>query len=255
MTERQKKILDAVIEQYIEKAKPVSSQLLEKEYDFGIRPASIRLEMQRLTDDGYIFQPHTSAGRVPTDKGYRFFVNEILEEGPEDFDVENLCAGDIKDIVRFLQGLTKNLAAAAEALVLGYLENKKIFWKEGWEEILREPEFEKREFRVKFANFLEELEQKILETSFFSRLLSPSRESVIGDLRINSEIRIYIGRENPVKKAEDFSVIISRWQMGREKGIVSILGPKRMNYDRNIGLMNSLCQAVKVSRLSCKRVT
>lgn len=223
ITERQNKILDAIIWEYIESAKPVSSQWLERKYDFGIRPAMLRIEMQKLTDEGYLSQPHISAGRVPTDKGYRFFVDEILEDEPEDFDIENLLSGDIDDSVKFLQVLTRNLAAASEALVLSYLEKEKIFWKEGWEELLREPEFAQKEYIVKFTKFLAEFEKSI------------------ADLKLNSEIKIYIGRENPLKGASEFSMIISRCELPTDgQGVISILGPKRMDYDRNIGLMNSL---------------
>ena len=72
---RQQDLLLKIVEEYINTAKPVSSQLLEKKHSFKVCPATIRNEMQALTKKGYIFQPHTSAGRVPTDKGYRFFVD------------------------------------------------------------------------------------------------------------------------------------------------------------------------------------
>jgi transcriptional regulator of heat shock response len=234
ITERQNKILDAVIGEYIESAHPVSSQQLKKKYDFEIRPAMLRIEMQKLTDEGYLRQPHTSAGRVPTDKGYRFFVDELLAR--QSFAAQNLGGlkkefedfeAEIDEGIKFLQSLTKKMAEAADALVLSYLESEKIFWKEGWEEVLREPEFEAKEFRVNFTKFLENFEENI------------------GDLKINSEIKIYIGRENPYKKAEDFSIIISKCHLGEEEGIVSLLGPKRMDYDKNIGLMSSLWKKKK----------
>jgi heat-inducible transcription repressor HrcA len=68
-----------IIREYVESARPVSSQYLGERYDFGICPASIRIEMQKLTDDGFLTQPHTSAGRIPTDKGYRLFVDQLAE--------------------------------------------------------------------------------------------------------------------------------------------------------------------------------
>src|SRR4030042_6643044 len=77
LTERQEKILDIALREYVATAQPVSSQELLKKHDFGVSPATIRNEMQKLTDKGYLLQPHTSAGRIPTDKGYRFFVNKL----------------------------------------------------------------------------------------------------------------------------------------------------------------------------------
>ena len=75
MTSRQEKILRAIVEQYAEVASPVGSVLLAK--TFGVSSATIRSEMARLEEMGYIVQPYTSAGRIPTDKGYRHYVNSV----------------------------------------------------------------------------------------------------------------------------------------------------------------------------------
>ena len=77
MTERQVQILAAIIEQYAEVASPVGSVTLAKL--FGVSSATIRSEMVRLEEMGLITQPHTSAGRIPTDQGYRFYVNQLNE--------------------------------------------------------------------------------------------------------------------------------------------------------------------------------
>src|SRR5882757_4756608 len=84
ISDRQQQILRSIVEEYAEVASPVGSSLLAKVY--GVSSATIRAEMAELERLGYIMQPHTSAGRVPTDKGYRFYVNSITEEsvsGPE----------------------------------------------------------------------------------------------------------------------------------------------------------------------------
>ena len=77
MTERQEKILNAIVEQYAEVASPVGSTLLAKL--FNVSSATVRAEMAELERLGYIDQPHTSAGRIPSDKGYRYYVNNIHE--------------------------------------------------------------------------------------------------------------------------------------------------------------------------------
>jgi len=222
---RQGEILNRIVEEYIELAQPVSSQLLEKKYDFGICPATIRIEMQKLTDKGLLSQPHTSAGRIPTDKAYRFFVDELLEKELSSFEIEigNWFRDEIAEDIKFIQSLTKNLAHFSGAFALSYFEREKIFWKEGWEEILKEPEFREKERIINFTKFLGNLEENI------------------ENLDLNSEIKIYIGKENPFKKTKDFSIIISKCHLPQEKeAIISLLGPKRMAYDRNINLMNSL---------------
>jgi transcriptional regulator of heat shock response len=227
LTERQAKLLNTSIEEYVDSAQPVSSQMLQKKYDFGICPATIRIEMQKLTDKGFLFQPHTSAGRVPTDKGYRFFVDNLLEREFEDFRIGDWFEKEIGDNIKFIQSLTKNLAHISGALALSYLQGEKVFWKDGWEEILKEPEFGEKDFVLNFAEFLENFENNI------------------GNFEINSGIKIFIGKENPFKKAKDFTLISCRCHLPKDDGIISLMGPKRMAYDKNIGLINSLSKLLE----------
>ena len=231
-SERQEKILNTIVREYVDSAQPVSSQSLEKKYDFGICPATIRIEMQKLTDTGFLYQPHTSAGRVPTDKGYRFFVNNLFEKGiPEEKDflkLEDLIEREIGDRVRFLQSLTKNLASFSSNLALGYLFDEDLFWKEGWEDVLGEPEFKETKVITDFADVIRHFEKEI------------------EDIKINSGIKVYIGKENPFSKVKDFSIIISKCHFPNdEKGVLAIAGPKRMAYDKNINSLNYLTKLLE----------
>jgi len=228
ITERQAEVLNKIVQDYIDLAYPISSEFLEKKHGFGICPATIRLEMQKLTDEGYLHQPHTSAGRVPTDRGYRFFVNNLVEKELESFEIKDWLEEEIGDTIKFIQSLTKNLALVSQELVLSYLKKDKIFWKEGWEEILKEPEFKEKDYLINFAEFLEDFEKGI------------------EDFEINSGVKIYIGRENSFKKAKDFSIISSKCCLpDNEETIISLLGPKRMDYNKNISLINSLTELME----------
>ena len=80
LTERKKKILRAVVESYIQTAEPVGSKTLQEQIDLDVSSATIRNELADLTEMGYLEQPHTSAGRVPSPKGYRLYVNELMEQ-------------------------------------------------------------------------------------------------------------------------------------------------------------------------------
>jgi len=223
LTERQSQILNEIVEEYINSAKPVSSQLLEKKHHFKICPATIRIEMQKLSDSGFISQPHTSAGRVPTDKGYRFYVDRFLEKDFfEDSNAEELIDKEMKDTVRLLQSITRNMASFSSNLALGYLLNEKLFWKDGWEEVIREPEFKETGFISHFAEAVKNLEKGI------------------EGMELNSKIKVFIGKENPFPKARDFSVIISRCHFPDDEGFLAIVGPKRMSYDKNINYLKSL---------------
>ena len=80
LSERKLKILQAIIGDYVKNAEPVGSRTLSKNYDLGISPATIRNEMSDLEEMGYLTHPHTSAGRVPSDKAYRLYVNTLMEK-------------------------------------------------------------------------------------------------------------------------------------------------------------------------------
>lgn len=234
ITNRQNDILNEIIQEYINSAEPVSSQLLEKKCELGICPATIRIEMKKLTDEGFLFQPYTSSGRIPTDKGYRFFVNNILSRQnskqelngaklEELFKIEEILWKKEGNILRLASRLTKFLAEESSNLAILNLPENDFIFREGWEAILKEPEFEERDFVSEFTGFLKNLEESVEA------------------LKINSGIKIYIGKENPFPKSEEFSIISSKCYFpDEEEGTISLLGPKRMDYDRNIGLMNSL---------------
>ena len=232
ITERQKFILEKIVKEYTDFAYPVGSQLLEEKYDFGFCPATIRNEMQKLTESGYLYQPHTSAGRVPTDKGYRFFVDNLLEEGilelEDDFEANEVFGKEREDVFKTITHLSRFLAEASLSLATVHLFEKGFFWKEGWEELLREPEFEERDFISNFTKFLKKFEKSV------------------GDFDIDSEIEIYIGKENPFTRTKDFSIILTKCSFpDGENGIVSLLGPKRMTYEKNISLINSITKTLQ----------
>ena len=124
LTERQGQILDGIIQEYINGARPVSSQLLEKKHDFGLSSATLRNEMQQLTKKGYLYQPHTSAGRLPTDKGYRYFVDKLMEK-----ELSTAWQKEVKASLELIREMTEFLAEESSDLALGYLSEERILWK------------------------------------------------------------------------------------------------------------------------------
>jgi heat-inducible transcriptional repressor len=220
LTQRQEEILKRLVEDYIKLARPISSEFFEKRHKLKISPPTIRLEFQKLTKKGFLEKPHISSGRIPTDKAYRYFVDNLLEE--KIFEIEKLIDEKIEQELKLLQSLTRELAQISKSLIFGYLERERMIFKEGWEEVLKEPEFKNEDCVFKFLDFLEEFEREIDE------------------LKLNSEIKIYIGKENPFKKGKDFALIISKCKVLKTDGIFALCGPKRMDYNKNIGLMNSL---------------
>jgi heat-inducible transcriptional repressor len=191
MTDRQKQILSAIVEQYAEVASPVGSSLLAKVFD--VSSATIRAEMAELERTGYIHQPHTSAGRVPTDKGYRYYVNHLLEmkeSGPERRGERALTARvqdgglperTIRNAVDTLVELTHNLGLATigDQLYMSGLSN-----------LFGQPEFMSGSQVQQVAVLLDNLEPWLREAA------------------PNEPLSVYIGRENPIGRTAGCSLII-----------------------------------------------
>lgn len=135
ITARQEKILNLLIKEYIDLAEPISSKLLQKKCDLDISPATIRNDLQELAEKGYISQPHTSAGRVPTNKAYVYFVERTLEDDEhfEDFIFRQIQEARVRieRELALVQELTESLTQ-----ISGMLNYTQIRTKNGILEIL-----------------------------------------------------------------------------------------------------------------------
>jgi heat-inducible transcriptional repressor len=229
MTKRQQNILAAIIEQYAEVASPVGSSLLAKV--FGVSSATIRSEMAELEHAGFIAQPHTSAGRVPTDKGYRYYVNSINENQSYTSDhrgeraltarVEGGGLPDrtIRNAVDTLVELTHNLGIATigHQLYMGGLAN-----------LFGQPEFIDGHHVQQVARLLDNLEPWLRETA------------------PNEPLNVYIGSENPIGRSAQCSLIISRFRSPySDQSYIGVLGPTRQSYRDVMGLVEHAGRALE----------
>lgn len=224
MTERQRLILATIIEQHAEIAAPVGSVMLAKL--FGVSSATIRSEMAKLEELGYIIQPHTSAGRIPTDAGYRFYVNSLNEaqtEQPQLFDRSARAIearvnthGDradraIRSAVDSLVELTHNLGIATigDELYLSGIGN-----------LFSQPEFMHGEHAQQVARLLDNLEPWLREA------------------RPNEPLNVYIGSENPIGKSSGATLIISKFRSPySDNSYIGVLGPTRQSYAKVMRLV------------------
>ncbi len=231
---RRQKILNAIVKEYIKRAEPIGSGQLLHSYHFNISPATIRNEMKELENDRYIYQPHTSAGRVPTDKGYRFYVDQIMIE-------RDLPSSEKKQITKEFQKLQaqyQNLSRVTAKLLSALTNNLAISMNEeegeaidsGISQLFKQPEFADSLHSCKMAEGLEWLEENLREF-----MKEPT-----------DDLRVLIGEENPTKYLSDCSMIMARYQSGSgEKGYLAVVGPKRMKYNRTIPLMDFMQEFLK----------
>jgi len=230
MTSRQEKILAAIVEQYAEVASPVGSTLLAKL--FNVSSATVRADMAELEHLGYIHQPHTSAGRVPTDKGYRFYVNQLTDAqenltGPSTAEralatrVQHggIPERTIRNAVDTLVELTHNLGIATigDQLYMSGLSN-----------LFGQPEFVKRAQVQEVARLLDNLQPWLAEAA------------------PNEPLSVYIGRENPIGRSAGASLIISRFRSPfSDRSYIGVLGPTRQSYRSVMGLVRHAGEQVE----------
>lgn len=229
ITERQKIILTTVVNEYIKTAQPVGSQAVCAIYDFDVSPATLRNELSVLEDRGYLSHPHTSSGRVPTDKGYRFFVDAITQEREKEVKKAKNIAGRLTRLKEeedaLFAELARTIAGLSRNMVLSGPWGARMLFRAGINEILSQPELEDFSLRKHFGHIIDSFEENLEKLSSFVE---------------NDAPRVFIGRENPINAAKDFSMIVSRCRLLSDEGVVVILGPKRMNYQKNLQLLNSL---------------
>jgi heat-inducible transcriptional repressor len=228
MTERQAKLLAAIIEQYAEVAVPVGSVTLAKL--FGVSSATIRAEMARLEELGFIAQPHTSAGRIPTDKGYRCYVNAINEKRIEDLDVPKLIDRGAQAIdARVATHTNKTdhaIRSAVDSLVdlthnLGLATIGDQLYMSGMGNLFSQPEFAANPRNVQqVARLLDNLEPWLREAA------------------PNEPLNVFIGAENPIGKSSQASLIISRFRSPySDNSYIGVLGPTRQDYAKVMRLV------------------
>jgi heat-inducible transcriptional repressor len=224
MTERQKAILAAIIEQYAEIAAPVGSVILARL--FNVSSATIRSEMARLEELGMIMQPHTSAGRVPTDQGYRLYVNEITERGGIDISPIDRGARAIEArVTNHKDRSDRAIRSAVDSLVelthnLGLATIGDELYLSGMGNLFSQPEFLHSDHVQSVARLLDNLEPWLRETA------------------PNEPLSVFIGSENPIGKSSGATLIISRFRSPySDQSYIGVLGPTRQSYEKVMRLV------------------
>ena len=243
LTKRQKDILFAIIEEYAEVATPVGSVTLAKLFD--VSSATIRAEMGRLEELGLITHPHTSAGRIPTDAGYRLYVNSLTESGATQtsegisrqemlptapmrlladpflekidrlFDAR-VIANTRADIA--IRGAVDSLVELTGNLGLATIDGQ--LYLSGISHLFMQPEFLDNTRVQQVAKLLDNLEPWLRETA------------------PGEPLNIFIGAENPIGKAAEMSLIISKFRSPySNNSYIGVLGPTRQNYGRVMALV------------------
>lgn len=227
LTDRRQIILRALIEEYILRAIPVASKTLVDNYDLSVSSATVRNDLNFLENSGYIMQPHTSAGRIPTEFGYREFVDQIIngfEESQETEEpVESERVSEIRksadEVDNLLDQLSIELARLTDCLSV--ISPKKEsgqnvhIAKRGISSMLKQPEFRDSSNILPIMEILED------DSILFDTLQASATSNAV---------TVRIGHENESKNLSGVSVITAQFGTGKNGGVVAVIGPTRMNY-------------------------
>ncbi|KKQ67486.1 MAG: Transcriptional regulator of heat shock protein [Candidatus Daviesbacteria bacterium GW2011_GWA2_38_24] len=219
LTDRQRQLLKAIVEAYVKAGEPVGSEYIEKTFNLGVSPATIRHEMVHLTEMGYLKQLHTSAGRTPTSMGFRLYITELMKEKALPVSAEV----SIREAIwqqrhhqqRLLREAVRSLASRCRMLSLAVDDEGDIFYS-GVAHILDFPEFED----IDVARFV---------LSLFDEY--PTLNQIIGKAVGADPLHILFGDEMGYEDLNQTGFVFCKFHgRGSHKGMVGVIGPARMNF-------------------------
>ncbi len=220
MEDRQRELLLVIVESYIREAEPVGSRAVEGA--LGVSSATIRNEMSELEEAGFLYQPYTSAGRVPTTKGFQFYIDNIVQPVEPSPNEQRVLKNVIDEFKTDYEQLMKQLARAlaelsGEAVVVAF--NPHNVYYTGLSQLFNQPEFSEIDMVRAMGAVVDKLEESM------SVMYQQS----------NNAVEVRLGSASPLN--EDCAMIFTRYNvpMVDEASLVSFLGPLRMDYGANMG--------------------
>ncbi len=231
---RQRDILHAVIREHIASARPVASAALVRRYRLPVSSATVRNELATLEALGLLTHPHTSAGRIPTDLGYRYFIESLMPRPDLEADERvtlshqfRQAPSDTGDRLRLAASTLARLTAEAALATFDPVpEPERATWTreihyEGLERVLEQPEFERRDL-------VREVMALLNDRTLLAQVLPVS----LGE----GDVAVTIGGEHRVEMLHDFALVVGRYGgAGHVAGYIGVVGPRRMDYRRTIG--------------------
>jgi heat-inducible transcriptional repressor len=233
LTSRQTQILKTIIDEYIETATPVGSQNLDKKFNLGVSPATIRNEMVALTKGGYLKQPHTSAGRIPTPLAMKFYINQLMEEKQMSLVDEVKAKEEVwdsrDDIDRLMDETTRALATRTRSLAVAALKEGNVgsgkkdrFWHAGHSFVFQNPEFYDVHACQDLFSIFEEMDK--LDRLFFG---TPP----------TSPMEVLFGEELGWPELAPTGILSTHFLIKGKPGALGVIGPARADYSTVIPIL------------------
>ncbi len=234
MNIRQARLLQAIIDQFIDSAIPIGSKKLLESAEFSVSSATIRSEMSELEELGYLEQPHVSAGRIPTVKGYRMYVKEFMRPSEHERAVR-LRFNDLKE--EYFRHKDKERVYESVALLSNMMPNvafatvphlSRVYYL-GLANAVRQPEFQADSTLM--SGVVEVLEKRLT--------------SVISSIELSDDVQFYIGDKDLCPEFQSCSMLITKYRVRDEEGSIGILGPVRMDYGYNSVTLDMIASLIR----------
>lgn len=222
---RRRAVLNSAINRYIKEAKPVASEEIAD--DFDLSSATIRNIFSELEEIGFLTHPHTSAGRVPTEKGYRYYVDFLISQMELLDDEKERIIKEYKRKIRHLEDALEETSEIISAIthyasIVSALDWHDRFFYRGISNILTQPEFQDFQ-KIRFLIKLLEEKQSLLE---------------IINRDFAGKIKVYIGKELGCQEIDNCSLVVTNFRFkNKPSGKLAVLGPVRMEYSRTIPVL------------------
>lgn len=219
LTARQTQVLKTLIDEYIDTAEPVGSEALEKKYNLGVSPATIRNEMASLTNIGYLRQPHTSAGRVPSPKAMKFYIDQLMDEKQMSLADEVRAKEEVwdkrSDLNELLKEAAQVLAQRTRSLSVATLNEGKI-WHSGYSYVFLNPEFTDMHLTANVFALLEEARR--MQEIFFQRMTG------------TTPVEVIFGEDLGWHDLSHLGVVGTRFTVRGHECALGVLGTTRQSY-------------------------
>ena len=257
--ERRDKIFDIIVRSYIQTAEPVGSRTISKRHPVGLSPASIRNVMADLEEQGLITQPHTSAGRIPTDKGYRYYVDRLMEPEKVTDKEKNWIHSELakaKTVEALAERVSKVISELTESMALLYIKSLKrvsflTYLLEELVESDRLVDFLEEESELYIEGVFRIFEQPEFQDTGKMRSLLQAFDEKYNFLQIfvkdleEEGVHIHIGSENSIGGLNNISLVIKDCYLGQTPiGGVAALGPTRMRYSKVVSIVECVADNI-----------
>jgi len=227
MDKRKELILNTIIKEHIKSGAPVGSSILVEKYKLDISPATVRNEMMALEEEGYIIQPHTSAGRIPTEKAYNLYLSNLKakkftpsEEKELDEILRNKEEGDMKEAARLIANISGNA-------VFWAFHRHNLYYT-GIANLFQQPEFAQINLIYDISTIIDKIDEIV--------------DSVFPKIEIGRHV--VVGSQNPFGNL--FSTVLVKYKYEENVGLIGIVGPMRMDYEKNIAIADYVNEKLRI---------